>query len=151
MPERRSSLLGPDSLTEVGGSQDRLCALCPTILLLPIPGTSSSSHESGLPILRVCGLSALSRIAWLLQGSPVSFPYFCGGRFAAATEATMRLLLYDATGKMVRDYTPQLKSFSGLISRQDVRINIAGLPAGLYFVVTVNEQGMHARKLVVLQ
>ncbi|MBV6462856.1 MAG: hypothetical protein OKBPIBMD_00272 [Chlorobi bacterium] len=63
----------------------------------------------------------------------------------------MRLLLYDATGKMVRDYTPQLKSFSGLISRQDVRINIAGLPAGLYFVVTVNEQGMHARKLVVLQ
>ncbi|MBV6462859.1 MAG: hypothetical protein OKBPIBMD_00275 [Chlorobi bacterium] len=73
------------------------------------------------------------------------------GRFTAATEATMRLLLYDATGNIVRDYTPQLKSFSGPISRQDVRINIAGLPAGLYFVVIANEQGMHARKLVVLQ
>ena len=63
----------------------------------------------------------------------------------------MRLLLYDATGNIVRDYTPQLKSFSGPVSRQDISINIAGLPAGLYFVVIANEQGMHAQKLVVLQ
>ena len=97
MPDRRSSLLGPDSLTEVGGSQDRLCVLCPTPLLLPIASISSFGHESGLPILRVYGLSVLSRIAWLLQGSPVSFPYFCGGRFPFVTpclcEITIRSLL----------------------------------------------------------
>ncbi len=74
MPDRRSSLLGPDSLTEVGGSQDRLCVLCPTPLLLPITGISSFSDTSDLQQYRVYGLSVLSRIALLLPGSSVSFP-----------------------------------------------------------------------------
>ncbi|KXK34750.1 MAG: hypothetical protein UZ06_CHB003000955 [Chlorobi bacterium OLB6] len=67
VPDRRSPLLGTDSLTIVGGSQDRLCALCPTTLLLLIPGISSFSYTSDLLQYRVYGLSVLSRIARLLQ------------------------------------------------------------------------------------